>query len=213
VGQLAHSTSARPTPEEALRDPRNAIVQVDGYLPPGVRKGRSSTSRFPRSPTTTRAASRRATSFRPELRILGANPLDPGGSVNVFARAEGPIFVNPAYALKTESDIEKRSWRAAQPAHGADHERRALRWKTARSAAAAPAVDAHEPLLSSSASIQRFQEIRPDVIAAAQDEGIVHPLRPAGPQRRLGAFRRAGELHLPEQLPGVRRREGAAARG
>jgi hypothetical protein len=48
-----------PTPEQALQDPRNAIVQVDGYLPPGVRKG------FPRSTGTTRPASRRATSFRP----------------------------------------------------------------------------------------------------------------------------------------------------
>src|SRR5207302_9931992 len=28
-----------PSPEAALRDPRVAIVQVDGYLPPGVRKG------------------------------------------------------------------------------------------------------------------------------------------------------------------------------
>ncbi len=168
-----------PTPEEALRDPRNAIVQVDGYLPPGVRKGQKfdiQVSALADNNTTSLA---QGDLFQTELRILGANPHDPGGSVNVFARAEGPIFVNPAYALKTESDIEK------DPAA-----RRSLRMglimNGARSLEDRPlGLRLRQPSMRMSRYIeqridQRLQEIRPDVIAAAQDEGIVHLYVPAG---------------------------------
>src|SRR5215207_3672978 len=48
----------RITPEQVLRDPRFAIVQVDGFLPPGVRKGQRfdiQVSAIPESNTTSLA--------------------------------------------------------------------------------------------------------------------------------------------------------------
>ena len=165
-----------PTPEEALRDPRNAIVQVDGYLPPGVRKGQPfdvQVSALPDSNTTSLA---QGDLYQTELRVLGANPLDPGGSVNVFARAEGPIFVNPAYALKTDLEGDpaaRRSLRVGLVMNGA------------RSLEDRPlGLRLRQPSMRMSRYIeqridQRAQEIRPDTIAAAQDEGIVHVYVPA----------------------------------
>jgi hypothetical protein len=166
-----------PTPEEALRDPRNAIVQVDGYLPPGVRKGQKfdiQVSAIPDNGTTSLA---QGDLFQTELRILGANPLDPGGSVNVFARAEGPIFVNPAYALKTDIESDPAARRSL---------RMGLIMNGARSLEDRPlGLRLRQPSMRMSRYIeqridQRLQEIRPDVIAAAQDEGIVHLYVPAG---------------------------------
>ena len=162
-----------PTPEQALQDPRNAIVQVDGYLPPGVRKGQKfdiQVSAIEGNNTTSLA---QGDLFQTELRILGANPLDPGGSVNVFARSEGPIFVNPAYALKSERDLEgdpaaRRSLRMGLIMNGAHSlEDRPL------------GLRLRQPSMRMSRYIeqridQRAQEIRPEVVAAAQDEGIVH---------------------------------------
>jgi hypothetical protein len=159
-----------PTPEEAMRDPRNAIVQVDGYLPPGIRKGQRfdvQVGALADSGTTSLA---QGDLFQTELRILGANPIDPGGSVNVHARAEGPVFVNPAYALKTELDGDpaaRRSLRLGLVMNGA----RALEDRPL-------GLRLRQPSLRMSKYIeqridQRLQEIRPDTIAAAQDEGIV----------------------------------------
>src|SRR5688572_21344878 len=166
-----------PTPEEALRDPRNAIVQVDGYLPPGVRKGQRfdiQVSALPDNNTTSLA---QGDLFQTELRIMGANPLDPGGSVNVFARAEGPVFVNPAYALKTDLESDPAARRSL---------RMGLIMDGARSLEDRPlGLRLRQPSNRMSRYIeqridQRLQEIRPDTIAAAQDEGIIHLYVPAG---------------------------------
>jgi hypothetical protein len=90
----------RRQPEEVLRDPRVAIVRVDGFVPPGAREGDRfdvTVSALAQSRTSSLA---RGDLFRTDLRIDGANDMNPGGSVNVFGRAEGPVFVNPAYALR-----------------------------------------------------------------------------------------------------------------
>ena len=41
------------------------------------------------------------TLYQCELRLFGANAIDPGGSVNKYVEARGPLFINPAYALET----------------------------------------------------------------------------------------------------------------
>lgn len=100
---------ANVTPAMVLRDPRFAIVRVDGYLPPGIRKGQHfdvNVSALSESSTTSLA---RGTLYQSDLRIDGANPITPGGSINVFARAQGPIFVNPVYAFeRNPTDPEAR---------------------------------------------------------------------------------------------------------
>src|SRR5690349_15053688 len=166
-----------PTPEEAMRDPRNAIVQVDGFLPPGVRKGQRFDIQVSAIPDNATSSLAQGDLFQTELRIMGANPLDPGGSVNVFARAEGPIFVNPAYALKTDIETDPAARRSL---------RMGLIMNGARSLEDRPlGLRLRQPSMRMSRYIeqridQRLQEIRPDVIAAAQDEGIVHLYVPGG---------------------------------
>src|SRR5438477_95798 len=44
-----------------------------------------------------------------DLFVLGADTGNPSGSVNVQARCEGPIFVNPAYALVAANSPAGRS--------------------------------------------------------------------------------------------------------
>lgn len=88
------------TPERALADKSYAIVEVYGYLPPGARKDQwfdVQVNALQNNDTTSLA---HGVLFRTDLRINGVNPVEPGGSVNVYARGEGQIFVNPAYALE-----------------------------------------------------------------------------------------------------------------
>ena len=159
-----------PAAETMLRDPRVAIVQVDGYLPPGVRKGQPfdvQVSAIPESNTTSLAG---GDLLETELRIMGANPNDPAGAVNVFGRSSGNVFVNPAYALDpkaSEDPAARRSLRFGVVMNGA----RSLEDRSL-------GLRLRSPSLRLSRYIEdridsRFQELKPDIIAAAQDEGIV----------------------------------------
>jgi hypothetical protein len=87
-------------PEEMLRDPRVAIVRVDGYMPAGARKGDHfdvQVSALDGSNTTSVA---RGTLWQMELKRNGANTLQPGYEIGTPGVARGPVFVNPAYALE-----------------------------------------------------------------------------------------------------------------
>ena len=86
-------------PEQVLLDKRTAVVRVDGFVPPGARQNDTidvQVSALEQSYTTSLA---HGNLFTVALRNLGADPNRPGGAVNTFARAAGPVFVNPAYAL------------------------------------------------------------------------------------------------------------------
>lgn len=88
-------------PEEMLRDPRVAIVRVDGFIPPGARKDQRFDVQVSALPQSYTSSLSHGQLFQTDLRINGANDVNPGGSVNVWARVWGPVFVNPAYALNT----------------------------------------------------------------------------------------------------------------
>jgi hypothetical protein len=165
-----------PSPEQALRDPRVAIVQVDGYLAPGARKGQPfdvQVSALPESNTRSLAG---GDLFETDLRVMGANPMDPGGAVNTFARSAGPILVNPAYALNpkaADDPAARRSLRFGVVMNGA----RALEDRPL-------GLRLRQPSMRVSRYIEdridaRFQEVAPDVISAAQDEGIIYFFVPA----------------------------------
>ncbi len=160
-----------PSADMALRDPRVAIVQVDGYLPPGVRKGQPfdvQVSALPESNTSSLAG---GILFETDLRIMGADPKDPGGSVNVYGRSAGPIFVNPAYALDpkaSEDAAARRSLRYGVVMDGA----RALTDRPLGLRLRAPSLRLSKYIESRIDS--RFQEIKPDTIAEAEDEGVIH---------------------------------------
>ena len=160
-----------PSADMALRDPRVAIVQVDGYLPPGTRKGQPfdvQVSALPESNTSSLAG---GILFETDLRIMGANPQDPSGSVNVFGRAAGPIFVNPAYALDPNASQDaaaRRSLRYGVVMNGAN----ALTDRPLGLRLRAPSMRLSKYIENRIDS--RFQEIKPDTIAEAEDEGVIH---------------------------------------
>jgi hypothetical protein len=89
------------TPERVLADKRAAIVTVGAFIPPGARKGQRVDAYCVALPQSDTASLAGGTLYQCDLRLLGANPLNPGGSVNKFVEARGPLFINPAYALQT----------------------------------------------------------------------------------------------------------------
>jgi hypothetical protein len=96
------------SPEQVLQDPRVAIVEVGAFIPPGARVGQKCdvvVQALAGNRTTSLA---RGLLYRCSLRVDGADSVQPGGAVNEFAKAQGYLFVNPAYAVNTPS-LESRA--------------------------------------------------------------------------------------------------------
>ena len=165
------------SPEQLLSDPRVAIVEVNGFLPPGIRKDQRfdvHVSAIRESATSSIAG---GDLWRTDLKLLGTDRRDPGGSVNVWARSEGPLFVNPTYALvrNPEDPGAKRSLRFGTVMDGGYSE-------TDRPIG----LRLFEPQWSMSRQIerrieQRFQKLADRLkpnnnlgLAEAQDEGVVN---------------------------------------
>jgi hypothetical protein len=91
------------TPERALADKRNAIVIAAAFIPPGARAGQRVDAFCQALPQSNTASLAGGTLYQSELRLYGADALNPGGSVNKYVEARGPLFINPAYALETPS--------------------------------------------------------------------------------------------------------------
>jgi hypothetical protein len=87
------------SPEDMLNDPTVAVVRVDGFLPPGSRKGDLFDVQVSALPETDTSSLAHGMLWRTELKRNGANMLEPGYEVETPAYAQGAIFVNPAYAL------------------------------------------------------------------------------------------------------------------
>jgi hypothetical protein len=90
-------------PERALEDKRFAIVEVRGLIPPGARNQQRFDIIVNTLPSSDAASLARGQLYQTDLHVLGLRETDPGGSVNVYARAQGPIFSNPAYALNAQA--------------------------------------------------------------------------------------------------------------
>jgi flagellar basal body P-ring protein FlgI len=87
-------------PEQILRDPRVAVVQVIGLLPVGARRGQLfdvTVRAMPRSRTTSLTHGHL---YNTELRNRGLEQPGGGGEILAYADA-GDVFVNPVYALET----------------------------------------------------------------------------------------------------------------
>lgn len=173
-------------PEQVLRDKQTAVVRVDGFVPPGAREKDMidvQVSALEQSYTTSLA---HGTLFTAELRITGADPNRPGGSergsVNTYARAMGPLFVNPAYAVnRSPTDpMARQSLRFATVMDGGmvDFDNPLV-------------LRVRDPQMSTSRLIERrinerYQTIadKPSkvsagtIVAAAQDEGHVYLYMP-----------------------------------
>ncbi|HEV2295513.1 MAG TPA: flagellar basal body P-ring protein FlgI [Tepidisphaeraceae bacterium] len=161
------------SPSRVLADRRFAIVRVDGYMPPGIREGDYfdvNVSALPESSTTSLA---RGDLYRTDLREpRGVTSSNPSGSINVWARTQGPVFVNPGFAIDKDRDkaIARRSLR-----HG-------IIMDGGHALTSRPLV---LRLLQPQRSMARRIEWRIDEyfqdpsVAAAQDEGVVYLYVPA----------------------------------
>jgi hypothetical protein len=99
-------------PEMMLRDPRTAIVEVYGHLPVGARAGQRIDT-FVQAVTGSQTRSLAGgTLYLTDLRINGVDPLYPKGSINIYAKAKGPIFVNPSYVMATENQASQVNLRS-----------------------------------------------------------------------------------------------------
>jgi len=96
------------TPERVLQDDRVAIVEVGGWIPPGARESQRFDTAVLCLANNNTSSLAHGLLYQTALRIDGANPRDPGGSVNIFAMAEGDVFVNPAYSLNSDNQANSR---------------------------------------------------------------------------------------------------------
>lgn len=170
----------RTMPEDVLRDPRTAIVRVDALVPPGARRGDFVDVRVSALPASNTTSVARGELYRTELKVGGANPMAPGKAIDVIAMAQGPVLVNPAYALATKEEATtppvRRSLRTGWVLDGGQlqqgrplvirirqPERRVARLVEGR-------IENH---------FASYKESQRDRIAAAEDEAIVRVTMPS----------------------------------
>ena len=160
-------------PEEMLRSKSVAIVRVDGYIPPGARKGDRFDVQVSALPGTNTASLARGALYRTELKINGAFIQRPGYAVDIAGFGEGEVFVNPTYALEgtnPKSDQAKLSLRYGMVMDGGvcmEYRPLLLRLRQPQRSMAR----AIEMLIEQRfASLKTYQT---DKIAAAKDEGVV----------------------------------------
>jgi hypothetical protein len=95
------------SPETMLADPHVAIVSVVANIPPGARKGDQCDVIVQALPNNNTTSLANGMLFLTTLKYLGTQ--DPFGAVNEFAKAQGNIFVNPAYAIATPTQTAARA--------------------------------------------------------------------------------------------------------
>lgn len=160
------------SPEEVLRDPRTAIVRVDGVIMPGARRGDTIDVRVTALPTSATTSLAGGELYRPELKLGGANPMAPGVPVNPLVMGQGAVFTNPAYVLSSNSNEPgaRRSLRTGWVLDGGRvMETRPLMLRIRQpERRMSRAVEARIE-----ARFAQFKENQRDRVAASQDEGMV----------------------------------------
>ena len=167
-------------PERVLRDPSFAVVRVDGFIPAGARRNQRFDVFVSTLPGNNTSSLAHGNLFRVDLGVNGANAMNPN-IVNPMARAQGAIFLNPAYVVQGGGSADEDRDAASLSM------RRGLVMNGAHSLLDRPLVLVlRQPQLSMSRTIERriddhFQEVRKsewvakqDRISAAQDEGMVY---------------------------------------
>jgi len=156
-------------PEQMIQDPKTAIVEVYAYLPPGGRAGQRLDVFVQAQRNSQTKSLARGSLYQTNLYVGGVDPLNPRPKVNVYVKAAGALFVNPAYASSAgKSSLEQASLRSGTIMSGGVMTDDRPLWLRARN-----------PQLAITRSIemrldQRFQEREGNPISKTQDEGIVH---------------------------------------
>lgn len=162
-------------PETVLADPRSAIVEVYGQIPPGARAGERADV-FVQAVTGSQTSSlSRGILYATDLYMGGVDALNPKGRVNSFIKARGPIFVNPGFATG-ESDkgpTARSSLRTGIVMNGGIMVNDRPIW-----------IRARQPELRVTRAIEirindRFDGSKGERTAKTQDEGVVYVFVPA----------------------------------
>lgn len=157
-------------PELVLQDPRVAIVEVFGFLPVGARSGQRIDVLVQACTGSQTRSLARGMLYQTDLKINGVDPVHPRGGINIYAKARGPVFVNPIYAVGGANLAGSRaSLRTGVVLNGGIVMQDRPIWLRIR-----------QPQLSTSRAIEarinhRFGE---KGVARAQDEGLVYVLVP-----------------------------------
>jgi hypothetical protein len=165
-------------PDDILKDPRFSIVRVDGFIPPGAREHERFDVYISALEGNNTSSLAHGDMYRTDLKVNGANLQAPEYAIDIWATAEGSIFVNPSYALTTnpQSPQERLSLRQGVVMDGgiSTMDRPLM-------------LRLREPQLSTSRALdyrinQRFQaeadkptkqHLNGSVVAAAEDEAMI----------------------------------------
>jgi hypothetical protein len=88
-------------PDDILKDPRFAIVRVDGFIPPGAREHERLDVYVSALDGNNTSSLAHGDLYRTDLKVNGANFQAPEYAIDIWGTAEGSVFVNPSYALTT----------------------------------------------------------------------------------------------------------------
>lgn len=180
-GLKSNDQFAKVRPEEALDSKRFAIVEVRGFIPAGARRDQTFDIVVNTLPSSDAISLARGTLYQTDLHQLGLRETSPGGSVNVYSRAQGPVFVNPAYALNDKADLTsggaKLSLRNGVILAGGrcmiDRPIR-LQLRQPQRSTARQMEQRINTFFQNDADMPRTNEVAAYTVAMAQDEGIVH---------------------------------------
>jgi hypothetical protein len=103
---LTEGAMGNLTASQLLGDPRNAVVRVDAYIPPGALKGQRVDVRVSALDTNTTTSLARGELWRTELHSGNITPQNPGERVNLAGQARGRLSVNPVYALEDPMQVK-----------------------------------------------------------------------------------------------------------
>lgn len=105
--QHTAGTMGELSASQFLGDPRNAIVRVDGVVPPGARKGQRIDVRVSALDTNTTTSLARGELWRTELHSGNVTPQNPAERVNLAGQARGRLAVNSVYALEDPLQVKE----------------------------------------------------------------------------------------------------------
>jgi len=103
VGSVNQPGWEKISPEAMLRDPRNSIVRVIALIPPGARAGRSMDIQVQALYGSVTKSLARGWLYQTDLAPRGGDTKAPGVAINVLAKAQGQVFVNPSLALNANN--------------------------------------------------------------------------------------------------------------